>query len=69
VGDVIIEIQVKGYGTLISKYIKKSSGYKVLDKAAMVSIEKSLPLPAGQYERKDKLINLLIPFRYSLVSN
>ena len=68
-GDVIIEIQVKGDGTLISKYIKKSSGYKVLDKAAMVSIEKSLPLPAGQYEQKDKLINLLIPFRYSLVSN
>ena len=67
-GEVIIEIQVKGDGTLLSKYIKKSSGHEVLDMAAMDAIQKSLPLPAV-HKSKNKLINLLLPFEYSLIEN
>jgi TonB family protein len=66
-GLVIIEIQIRGDGSLISKYIKKSSGHEILDKAAMNGIERSKPFPLPPQASKDSVITVDMPFNFNLL--
>ena len=65
-GMVVIEIQIRGDGTLISKYIKKSSGHEILDKAAMNMIEKSKPFPVPPDTLKNSVKNVAVPIAFNL---
>ena len=65
-GEVIIEIQIRGDGSLISKYIKKSSGHEILDKAAMNTIERSKPFPLPPQASKDSVTTVNVPFDFNL---
>ena len=66
-GEVVIEIQIRGDGTLISKYIKKSSGHEILDKAAMNMIEKSKPFPVPPDTLKNSVKNVAVPIAFNLI--
>ena len=66
-GEVVIEIQIKGDGSLISKNIQKSSGHKVLDKEGMNMMEKSKPFPAPPEAMKDSVTTVLVPIAFNLI--
>jgi len=66
-GEVVIEIQIKGDGSLISKNIQKSSGHKVLDKEGMSMMEKSKPFPVPPEAMKDSVTTVLVPIAFNLI--
>lgn len=66
-GEVVIEIQIKGDGSLISKNIQKSSGHKVLDKEGMNMMEKSKPFPVPPEAMKDSVTTVLVPIAFNLI--
>jgi len=66
-GEVVIEIQIKGDGSLISKNIQKSSGHKVLDKEGMNMMEKSKPFPVPPEVMKDSVTTVLVPIAFNLI--
>jgi len=66
-GEVIIEIQIGGDGSLISKSIQKSSGHNVLDKEGMNMMEKSKPFPVPPDTLKDSVTNVVVPIAFNLI--
>ena len=66
-GEVIIEIQIGGDGSLISKSIKKSSGHNILDKEGMKMMEKSKPFPVPPDTLKDSVTNVVVPIAFNLI--
>mgnify|MGYP000957112294 CR=1 FL=1 len=66
-GEVVIEIRIKGDGSLISKNIQKSSGHKVLDKEGMNMMEKSKPFPVPPEAMKDSVTTVLVPIAFNLI--
>ena len=66
-GEVVIEIQIKGDGSLISKNIQKSSGHKVLDKEGMNMMEKSKPFPVPPEAMKDSVTTVIVPIAFNLI--
>lgn len=66
-GEVVIEIQIKGDGSLVSKNIQKSSGHKVLDKEGMNMMEKSKPFPVPPEAMKDSVTTVLVPIAFNLI--
>jgi len=66
-GEVVIEIQIKGDGSLISKNIQKSSGHKVLDKEGMNMMEKSKPFPVPPEAMKNSVTTVLVPIAFNLI--
>jgi len=66
-GEVVIEIQIRGDGSLISKIIQKSSGHKVLDKEGMSMMEKSKPFPVPPQALKDSVTTVVVPIAFNLI--
>ena len=66
-GEVIIEIQIRGDGSLISKNIQKSSGHNVLDKEGMSMMEKSKPFPVPPQALKDSVTTVVVPIAFNLI--
>ena len=66
-GEVVIAIQIRGDGSLISKDIQKSSGYKVLDKEGMKMMEKSKPFPVPPDTLKNSVTNVIVPIAFNLI--
>ena len=66
-GEVIIAIQIRGDGSLISKNIQKSSGHSVLDKEGMNMMEKSKPFPAPPDTLKNSVTNVVVPIAFNLI--
>ena len=66
-GEVVIAIQIRGDGSLISKNIQKSSGHKVLDKEGMNMMEKSKPFPAPPDSLKNSVTNVVVPIVFNLI--
>ena len=66
-GEVVIEIQIRGDGSLISKNIQKSSGHKVLDKEGMSMMEKSKPFPVPPQALKDSVTTVVVPIAFNLI--
>ena len=66
-GEVVIAIQIRGDGSLISKDIQKSSGYKVLDKEGMKMMEKSKPFPVPPDTLKNSVTNVVVPIAFNLI--
>lgn len=59
-GLVIIECTVGPNGHVISAYVKKSSGFDILDNSALVSIEQ------WRFPEQDKSMRIEIPVRFIL---
>lgn len=66
IGTTIVRLTVKSDGQLVSRQIVKSSGLKVLDDAALASIEKASPFPAIPDEVGEETIEVSVPFKFSV---
>jgi protein TonB len=65
-GTVIVRFTVSPQGELISREIATSSGSKVLDDAAVASIERAAPFPALPSEAVDGPLVVSVPFKFSV---
>ena len=66
-GEVVIAIQIRGDGSLVSKKIQKSSGHSVLDKEGMNMMEKSKPFPVPPDTLKNSVTNVVVPITFNLI--
>ena len=66
-GEVVIAIQIRGDGSLVSKKIQKSSGHSVLDKEGMNMMEKSKPFPGPPDTLKNSVTNVVVPIAFNLI--
>ena len=66
-GEVVVEIQIGGDGSLVSKRIEKSSGYKVLDKVGMNMMEKSKPFPVPPDTLRGSVTTVVVPIAFNLI--
>jgi len=67
VGTVIVRFTVGPQGELISREIATSSGSKLLDDAAVASIERAAPFPAMPSDVKtDGPLVVSVPFKFSV---
>jgi protein TonB len=66
IGTAVVRLMVKSDGELVSRKIVKSSGSKVLDEAAIASIEKASPFPPIPSEVGKETIEVSVPFKFSV---
>ncbi len=66
VGTAVVRLTVKTDGALVSQRIVKSSGSKVLDDAAMASIERASPFPPIPDDVGRETIEVSVPFRFTV---
>lgn len=64
VGTVVVKFVVDARGNIVSHEIATSSGVKVLDEAAIASIEKAAPFPPMPQGLSDSAMVITVPFRY-----
>jgi protein TonB len=65
IGTAVVRFKVNAAGELIEREIATSSGKKVLDDAALASIEKSAPFPPMP-KGLNETIELSVPFRFTV---
>jgi protein TonB len=65
-GTVVVRFTVGPQGELISREVTSSSGSKVLDDAAMASIDRAAPFPAMPSEAPDGPLVVSVPFKFSV---
>jgi protein TonB len=66
IGTAVIKLMVGADGMLISHQVSKSSGSKVLDEAAMASIEKASPFPPIPADVGQDRIEFSVPFKFTV---
>jgi len=66
VGTAVVRLTVKSDGALVTHRIVKSSGSRVLDNAAIASIQKASPFPPIPSEVGRDTIEVSVPFRFSV---
>lgn len=65
VGEVTVKFTIDKYGAILTKAIAKTSGWPVLDKAAMEIFDEVGKLPTPPNYLSGNKFTLLIPIRYS----
>lgn len=65
-GTVVVRFTVGPQGELISREVATSSGSKLLDDAAMASIDRAAPFPAMPNDANDGPLVVSVPFRFSV---
>jgi len=65
-GTVVVRFTVGPQGELISREITSSSGSKLLDDAAMASIDRAAPFPAMPSEANSGPLVVSVPFKFSV---
>ena len=66
-GTVVIRFTVGAEGELISREVATSSGSKLLDEAAVASIDRAAPFPAMPHEaRSNGPLVVSVPFKFSV---
>ncbi len=66
-GIVELRFTINRNGDVLEKSIKTSSGYSVLDRAALKILEAAAPLPALPEGMKKNQLTLIVPIDYSLI--
>ena len=66
VGTVLLEIEISRSGHIVSKRVINSSGFPILDNAAMESLENLGKFPPFPETISANSKKLRLPFRYSL---
>lgn len=65
-GQVVIQFEVDSTGAVISRLVTSSSGSKVLDDAAIASIDRATPFPPMPEVLSGETIVVSVPFRFSV---
>jgi len=65
-GTVVVRFTVGPQGELISREITASSGSKLLDDAAMASIDRAAPFPPMPSEASNEPLVVSVPFKFSV---
>jgi protein TonB len=65
-GTSRVELQIDATGTVTAVNIVESSGFEVLDKQAIESVRKALPLPPIPAELRGKEFTIVVPMKFSL---
>ncbi len=68
-GVVTLKFTINKKGQLLSASVHKSSGYPLLDKAALDILDKASPMPAIPNSIPRDQLTLIIPLEYSLITN
>jgi protein TonB len=66
VGTVVIRFTVDANGGIADRKVAKSSGSKVLDDAALASIEKAAPFPPIPSKLGRNQLEISVPFRFTV---
>lgn len=66
VGTAVIRFTVGPNGEIISRRVVKSSGSKVLDDAAMASVERAAPFPPIPQNLQRNRLEVSVPFRFTV---
>lgn len=64
-GRVVVLATINPAGVLISRQVIQSSGFEVLDRAALASLDRSTPFPPIPPELSEDSLTLRVPFDYS----
>lgn len=65
-GTAVVKFTVAPSGELISREIAESSGSKILDDAAVASIDRAAPFPAMPEQAGDEPLVVSVPFKFSV---
>jgi protein TonB len=65
-GTAVVRFKVSPQGELLSREIATSSGSKVLDDAAVASIDRAAPFPAMPSEAGGEPLVVSVPFKFSV---
>jgi protein TonB len=66
VGTVVVHFVVDAFGNVVSREVSVSSGHKILDDAAVASIDKAAPFPPMPKGLNRNQIDVSVPFRFSI---
>ena len=66
IGTTVVHFVVDASGRVISREITVSSGHKVLDEAAVASIDKASPFPSMPKALSRDRIDVSVPFKFSV---
>ena len=65
-GETIMEVKLKGDGTIISASTRKSSGFKALDEEALEMLKRGVPYPTPPQILQDRTFTIFVPIRFAL---
>lgn len=63
-GTAVVSFTVDATGRVMSRQIAKSSGSKMLDEAALASVERASPFPPFPEGVRGDSLSLTVPFRF-----
>jgi periplasmic protein TonB len=66
VGTAVVHFVVDASGRVVSREISVSSGSKILDEAAIASIDKASPFPAMPQTLQRDAMDVSVPFKFSV---
>ena len=67
-GTVVLAFSINRSGTVLTSRVQKSSGYPLLDQAALDMLARANPLPAMPDSMPRQRLRLAVPIEYSLVT-
>ena len=65
-GEVILNLEIDGQGTLIKSSIKQSSDFKILDEEAIAIVKRASPFPKPSKELESVIFNVIVPITFRL---
>jgi protein TonB len=66
VGTAVVHFVVDSSGRVVSREISLSSGSKILDDAAIASIDKASPFPPMPQTLQRDAMDVSVPFKFSV---
>ena len=66
-GEVVLQVKLTGQGQLVSKILRKSSGFRILDQEGLAMIDRAIPFPTPPSILGDRVFTILVPIKFTLL--